>query len=119
MVRTPSSNCRWTRRRGLLIHHNCDVLPTPSVSSDRLQNIVNNLYKGTTSPNRVGDGTTMDAIRHERATGNSVGGKFHATKGRESLRGLEKWLDRNPNAGLHDRRVAESLADELRSALNS
>lgn len=37
-------------------------LPTPQVGNTMLQNLVNNLFKGTTNPNRVGNGTTMYAI---------------------------------------------------------
>jgi hypothetical protein len=82
-----------------------------------LQNIVNNLYKGTTNPNRVGNGTTMDAIRNEIATGAPTGGRMHITKGQESLRGLDNWLAKYPDAPYHDRLVAQSLADELRGVL--
>lgn len=94
-----------------------DVLPTPVVESTKLQNIVNNLYKGTTNPNRVGNGTTMDAIRSELATGAPTGGRMHLTKGQESLRGLDNWLAKNPDAPYYDRLVAQSLADELRGVL--
>lgn len=34
------------------------VIPTPEVASTKLQNIVNDLHKGTTNPGRVGTGTT-------------------------------------------------------------
>ena len=94
-----------------------DILPTPRVSDVKLQNLVDNLYKGTTNPNRVGNGTTMDAIRNESATGLPTGGRMHTTKGEETLRGLNNWLRRNPNADYHDQLVARSLADELSSAL--
>ncbi|MBU4214936.1 MAG: hypothetical protein KJ792_09800, partial [Actinobacteria bacterium] len=94
-----------------------DVLTTPQVSDDKLQNIIDNLYKGTTNPSRVGDGTTMDAIRNETATCTPTGGSFHTTKGEESLRGLTNWLRRNPGAGFGDRLVAQSLADELSQVL--
>ena len=102
------------------VHNMCtpnQILPTPEVQSPKLQNIVNNLYKGTTNPERVGDGTTMDAIRHEMATGDAVHGVTHSIKGKESIRGLTKWLDRNPNADWHDRLVAQSLVDDLKSVL--
>jgi hypothetical protein len=59
----------------------------------------------------------MDAIRHELATDNPVGAKFHRLKGEESARGLQNWLDRNPNAPYHDRLVAQSVLDDLLSAL--
>ncbi|WP_259460478.1 Hint domain-containing protein, partial [Propionibacterium australiense] len=102
------------------VHNMCpkkEVLPTPSVQSSKLQNIVNNLYKGTTNPKRIGNGTTMDAIRHELETGGAVHGRTHSIKGQESIRGLEKWLNKNPNADWHDRLVAQSLVDDLKSAL--
>lgn len=94
-----------------------DILPTPSVSDTRLQNIVNDLYKGTTNPERVGNGTTMDAIRHELATGGAVHGRRHLEKGRQYSNGLRNFLRRNPDASLHDRRVAQSLDDELQGAM--
>lgn len=94
-----------------------NVLPTPQVSSTRLQNLVDNLYKGTTNPNRVGNGTTMDAIRSEVATGVTTGGRMHTVKGQETLQGLNNWLRRNPDAPYHDRLVAQSLADELAQVL--
>lgn len=94
-----------------------DVLSTPVVESTKLQNLVKNLYKGTTNPNRIGNGTTMDAIRNEIATGASTNGRMHITKGQESLRGLDNWLAKNPDGTYHDRLVAQSLADELRGVL--
>lgn len=107
--------------------HNCgpesiarlvdDVLPTPRVESGKLQNIVDNLYKGTTNPNRVGNGTTMDAIRSERATGLPTGGKMHTVKGQGELRGQSKWLRKNQSAAYGDRLVAQSLANELKDVL--
>ena len=90
-----------------------DILPTPQVGSTKLQNLVNNLYKGTTNPNRVGNGTTMDAIRNEIATGVPTGGRMHTIKGQETLNGLNNWLLRNKDADYYDRLVAQSLADEL------
>lgn len=90
-----------------------DILPTPQVGSMKLQNLVHNLYKGTTNPNRVGNGTTMDAIRNEIATGVPTGGRMHTIKGQETLNGLNNWLRRNKDADYYDRLVAQSLADEL------
>jgi hypothetical protein len=42
---------------------------------------------------------------------------MHLTKGEESLRGLDNWLAKNPDAAYSDRLVAQSLADELRGVL--
>jgi hypothetical protein len=102
----------------VLVHNVCGILPTPSVSNPRLQNLVNNLYKGTTYPGRVGNGTTMDAIRNELATGLPTAGKLHSIKGEETLRGLENWLRANPGGSASDRLVARSLADELKAVLH-
>ncbi|GAA1809901.1 MAG: hypothetical protein LCH77_17940 [Actinobacteria bacterium] len=99
--------------RGVAANTVDDILPTPRVGSTKLQNLVNNLYKGTTNPNRVGYGTTMDAIRNEIATGVPTSGRMHTIKGQETLRGLNNWLRRNPDAAYSDRLVAQSLADEL------
>lgn len=90
-----------------------DILPTPRVSSQGLQNHIDALYKGTTNPSRVGNGTTMDAIRNELATGVPTAGRMHSIKGQERLNGLNNWLRRNPDAPYYDRLVAQSLADEL------
>lgn len=35
------------------------VLARPTVESGKLQNVINDLYKGTTNPNRVGSGMSM------------------------------------------------------------
>lgn len=93
--------------------------PRPDVSDSKLQNYVSDLFKGVDSPVRMGDGTTMDAIRHELLTGEAVHGRRHLIKGQEILNGLTRWLREHPNASTHDRQVAEKLADELREALSS
>jgi hypothetical protein len=59
----------------------------------------------------------MDAIRHELATREKVGGVFHSQKGADYARGLENWLRANPDAPYRDRVVAQSLLDDLRSAM--
>jgi hypothetical protein len=92
-------------------------LPKPVVSDLKLRNYVDDLYKGTTNPSRVGNGTTADAVRAERSTGNPVGGKFHTQKAQDTARGLRNWLNRNPGADPRDRAVAESLYDDLVDAL--
>lgn len=88
----------------------------PIVESRKLGNIVENLYKGTKNPDRVGDGTTADAIRFEIATGELTHGRPHQAKGLESERGLSNFLRRNPDASDHDRQVAQQLLDDLSSA---
>lgn len=90
----------------------------PQVENAKLKNYIDNLFKGADHPHRVGDGTTMDAIRAERQSGLPTQGKMHFIKGRETLRGLENWLRRNPDASASDRHVAQSMVTELKDALN-
>lgn len=90
----------------------------PQVEDAKLRNYIDNLFKGTHHPHRVGDGTTMDAIRAELQSGLPTQGKMHLIKGRETLRGLENWLRRNPEASASDRQVAQSMVTELKDALN-
>ena len=100
--------------RTLVAANTVDKHPAyPRVGSTKLQNLVDNLYKGTTNPNRVGNGTTIDAIRNEIATGVPTAGRMHTIKGQETLNGLNNWLRRNPGADYHDRLVGQSLAGEL------
>lgn len=89
----------------------------PSVTDPKLNNIVNALYKGIDHPERTGDGTTADAVRHERASNEDVQGKNHSTKARESIRALNNWLRKNPNAPEGDRQAAQTEVDNLRDAL--
>lgn len=90
----------------------------PQVENPKLKNFVDQNYKGVDSPTRTGNGTTADAVRKELAEGGDVGGKTHITKAREQVRGLRTWLRKNPNASHHDRLVAKSMMDDLKSALD-
>ncbi|WP_189529792.1 polymorphic toxin-type HINT domain-containing protein [Streptomyces roseolilacinus] len=103
----------------VLVHNsNGCILPTPSVSDPKLQNLVNDLYKGTTNPARTGDGTTMSAIRDELSSGQLVHGRNHVAKGNQYARALNKWIGRNHrNGDPHDLIVARSLLADLKSAL--
>lgn len=89
----------------------------PQVADAKLGNIIDNLYKGTENPDRVGDGTTADAVRYERETGDNVHGRSHSQKAEESIRALENWLRKNPEAPESDRLVAELEIVNLRDAL--
>jgi hypothetical protein len=92
------------------------IRPDLSSEDPRINNLLDNIYKGTNGPNRIGDGTTMDAVRNEIATGRPTGGTFHSTKARETINGLMKWLDRNPTAA-GDRSAVQDLIQQLRNAL--
>jgi hypothetical protein len=91
--------------------------PRPEVKDGKLKNYVDQLFKGVAQDTRTGDGTTMDAIRHELASNELVHGKDHVRKGREILRGLERWLRTRQDASDRDREVAQDLADELKELL--
>jgi hypothetical protein len=86
------------------------------VTSPRLQNILNELYKGVTHPRRTGDGTTADAIRWERASGETVVGRRHLQKGVDSIRGLKRWLRQNPYASAYERGIAQNEMSNLLDA---
>lgn len=89
----------------------------PEVEDTKLSNYVKDLFTGVDNPHRFGDGTTMDAIRHELRTGETVHNRRHVIKGENILRGLERWLRNHPEAPLSDREIAMQLARELREAL--
>jgi hypothetical protein len=108
---------RFFTRAGVAAEEGAAILPKPNVVDPKLQNYVNDLYKGTTNPNRVGTGTTADAVREEIATGKPTAGKWHIQKAEDTARGLRNWLARNPGAAPHDRIVAQSLYDDLVNAL--
>jgi hypothetical protein len=92
--------------------------PRPPVRSWRLRNIVDDLWKGTRNPNRVGDGTTMDAVRNELRTGRPTEGVFHSQKAEESISALRNWLrDHGPAASRQDRLWARRLISDLQRAL--
>jgi len=98
----------------------------PLVTNPKLQNIVNDLYKGAHMKRGkvIGDGSTADAIRAEHRSGNNTKGVNHDEKGEQYIRALENWLDKaGPNGGRdasdEDRKVAQDLIDDLDDALDS
>jgi hypothetical protein len=92
-------------------------LAIPKVSDPKLANLVNDLYKGAKTKNPIGTGSTADAVRHELATGQPTGGRFHSDKAQQYVNALNNWLKRAPDASHYDRMVAESLKRDLESAL--
>ncbi|MFD0360093.1 hypothetical protein ACFQZZ_01350 [Nocardia sp. GCM10030253] len=89
----------------------------PTVNDTRLQNILNDLYKGANNPGRVGDGTTADAVRNELKTLEPTEGRWHLQKAMESQRGLAKWLMDKANTDPADRAVAIRELQNLMDAL--
>ena len=89
----------------------------PTVTDQKLNNFVDNLYKGAKGPNPIGSGSTADAVRNEILTGLPTKGRFHTQKAQETVNGLTNWLRNNPNASRHDREVATILLNDLKAAL--
>ncbi len=90
----------------------------PKVSDPKLNNIVNDLYKGVGAPNQIGSGSTADAIRSELSTGKPTYDTFHIEKGQQYIRALDKWIRNNPNSSENDKKTAEFLLNDLRNALS-
>lgn len=88
----------------------------PDVEDTNLKHFIDHLFRGVDNPRRIGDGTTMDAIRNELLTGEATHGRGHIQKGRDMHRGLDKWLRHNPHASESDRQLARSLIEELKEA---
>lgn len=99
--------------------NNLPAATQPIVGDHKLQNLMDNIDKGTSNPNRVGDGTLADAVRYENATGGTVGGRTHTIKAQETIRGLQNWLDRNPHGLQADRQEAITQIQNLQDALGS
>ena len=86
------------------------------VVSAKLQNIVNDLYKAVA---KIGFGSTADALKAERLIpGFMVGGRSHLIKSQDYLRGLDKWLAKNPEAAAGDIAIANRLREDLTNAIN-
>lgn len=58
-----------------------------------------------------------NAIRYERQSGETTHGRSHIKKAEDSLRGLENWLHRNPDAPASERAIAAREIANLRDAL--
>lgn len=86
----------------------------PHVTDPNLSHLVDPLYRSNA---KIGSGSTADAIRHERVTGQPVGGAYHSQKGADAVRSLEKWLHSNPTATPGDRAAAENIILDLKNAL--
>lgn len=66
---------------------------------------------------KIGSGSTADAVRHELATGQPVGGVWHTQKAQDYSIALTKWLKDNPNAPFGDRSAATNVLRDLQNAL--
>lgn len=89
------------------------------VDVDKLRNIVNNLWHKHDSATRIGDGTTMSAVRNELRTGRPTNTKYHIGKAKQTAKDLGEWLRNNPGASKHNRNIAENLVRRLNNALHT
>jgi RHS repeat-associated protein len=90
------------------------LMEKPYAVDPELKEILRKLYReGAT----IGSGSTADAIRHTKATGELVGGSDHLQKGNELLGKLETWVRNHPSATPGDRAAAENVILDLRDAL--
>ena len=79
--------------------------PKPAVRDPLLQSITDQLYRPGAS---IGNGGTADAIR---------AGVGHVEKGVERIANIERWIVANPDAAGADMHAAESMIQDLISAL--
>jgi hypothetical protein len=90
----------------------------PAPSDPVVRDVVDKLWKGVDNPKRVGDGTTMDAVRNEIKTGRPTNGKWHSIKLQEQKNRLLRWIDENPGRS-YDRDVADKLIRRIDNALRT
>nr|WP_275045284.1 VENN motif pre-toxin domain-containing protein [Haemophilus haemolyticus] len=86
----------------------------PLVNDPNLKKIMDDLYRENA---KIGSGSTADAVRHENATGQPAGNKFHSIKAQNYSSALRKWIDKNPNASREDIRAAELVLRDLNNSL--
>ncbi|MFY9620738.1 MAG: RHS repeat-associated core domain-containing protein, partial [Pyrinomonadaceae bacterium] len=65
---------------------------------------------------KIGDGSTADAIRFERLTGQLLSKAGHSQKGKEAIAGLERLLRTN-KLGPEDTKIVKELISNLKDAL--
>jgi len=87
------------------------------VDDKKLNNIVNDIYKGDKTSSPIGTGSTADAARWENKTGELLNGKDHLNKKiPDYKKALNNWLNKNPNASLSDRSAAVEMLKDLTNA---
>lgn len=84
-----------------------------AVKNTKLRNFIEYLYRETAT---VGNGSTADAIRFERATGQLLSKIGHSPKGREAIVGLERLL-KTGKLDSKDAEIARQIVNDLKSAL--
>jgi len=88
--------------------------PRPRADSNRLKNIIDDIWKHAGKPGTAGDGTTFDALRNELRTGMPSNGIFHFEKAATYMNALRKIMNdvgRDAPYSAHDKQVASELFD--------
>lgn len=91
-----------------------EQMAKPSVSDAALARLLDELYRPGAG---IGSGSTAAAVRYERASGGSVGGRRHSQKAQDMIRALERWLNANPTVRPGDRAAAENVIRDMKNAL--
>ena len=89
----------------------------PKANHQQLQNYVNDLYSGQGSKGQIGNGTMMDAIRNEIATGRPTKKRFHSDKGRKMVKSLRVLIS-SGKLDKSDKTIARDIIKDIRKALN-
>ena len=84
-----------------------------SVKDEKLWERMDWLYRENA---QVPPYSTAAAYRHEKLTGELVGGLRHDLKSLESIPFLDRWLNNTPGASSHDRSIAEQVLKDLQNA---
>ena len=88
----------------------------PQVENGKLKALVDQLWSERAAA--IGDGSTADAIRHEIATGKPVEYRYHAQKGQDYIKALEKWLrSKSSPKSESDRKIAHQIIKDIQAAL--
>lgn len=98
----------------------------PIVENPQLKSFMDKIYRDGA---KIGSGSTADAVRYEKATGEKVGGREHTQKAEDAVKFFEKWLDKNDKlpptetgakkrASSNDVAAAENVLKDLKDALN-
>jgi hypothetical protein len=91
------------------------AMSRPHVTDSTLARYMDELYRPDAL---IGSGSTAAAVRHELATGGTVGGRTHSRKARDMIIALQRWLKSNPQASLGDRAAAENVIQDMVNALD-
>lgn len=81
--------------------------------SEKLKNTIKELYRPGA---KVGDGSTVAAIKKQLKTGILVGGKDHILKGKERVKNLTKLID-SGRLNKTDLQIAKKIRKDLKKAL--